>query len=83
MPRRGTPSVGQRAGFRHPYKCDDQAIPLILQHFAQGSTVGSLLDSTDNALASLPTVYHLLWRGPLDADLDHPLDPESLIWSRR
>ncbi len=71
------------AGFRQPYKRDDRAISAILRHFADGASLASMLDQSDEMPTALPTIYNLLWNGALHVDLEQPLDRQSLIWTGR
>ena len=73
------------SGFRHRRCVNAPAGSELMRRVAAGPVTGTgLVGCAGDRLAVLPTLYHLLWRGVLAADLaGAPLSGRTVVWAGR
>lgn len=65
------------------YAPDAQDAETLLAHFTEGAPLGSAWRDLDQPTQRLRMwIYHLLWIGALDMDLNRPLSDKRTIWTR-
>jgi hypothetical protein len=69
------------AGYRHPRFGDEHLESKLLELFACPQTLGKAAQQAGDPIRVRPTLYHLLWRGRLNGELDRPLGETSVLTS--
>lgn len=68
------------AGYRHPRCLDARIADRLRRVFADGCRLTVGADSVGDRVAVLPSLFHLMWTGVLDADLRAaPLSADSVV----
>ncbi len=69
------------AGYRRPVAAFDPCRPAVLDAAGQPVALGRLVDEAGGTAVTRATVFHLLWRQELAADLDHAvLSDDTPVW---
>lgn len=71
------------AGYRHPRCVDASRVAELLEVFATPRPLAAGIAGLGDRIAVLPTLFHLLWRGVLGAELDaRVLGDDTLVTTR-
>ena len=71
------------AGYRRPYVRDGRTAALLIEGTEEPVPLLAAAQAIGDPMAVLPTLFHLLWTGPLCCDLEGPLADHTLIWRNR
>lgn len=66
------------SGYRHPRFGDEQLEKLLVSFFARSQPFGAAKQAGD-PIRVRPVLFHLLWRGRLNADLTRPLGETTVL----
>jgi hypothetical protein len=69
------------AGYRHPRFGDKYLESRLLELFAAPRPLGEAAQQAGDPIRVRPTLFHLLWRGRLSADLSRPLGETTVLIS--
>lgn len=69
------------AGYRHRRCYREALVSPLTDAFASPRPLFEAVEGIGDPIAVLPTAYHLLWTGQLQADLTLRLDASSTIWA--
>jgi hypothetical protein len=68
------------AGYRHPRCADPATEARLLQAFGPGLPLMEGAEAAGDPLATLPVLFHLMWRQELAADLTLVLSHRTVVW---